>query len=58
MKSLLPQLLKTSFQNPKERHETQAALRPEILKKRLYEKDCTDQEKELIKKSLEYSQNL
>lgn len=58
MKSLLPQLLKTKFHNPKERHENQAALRPDILKKRLYEPNCSDQEKELIKKRLEYSQNL
>lgn len=54
MKSLLPQLLKKSFNNPKERHENQAALRPEILKKRLYEKNCSEQEKQLIKKRLEF----
>lgn len=58
MKSLLPQLLKTNFNNPKERHENQAALRHEILKKRLYEKNCSEQEKQLIKKRLEFSQNL
>lgn len=58
IEQLNTQLLKKSFNNPKERHENQAALRPEILKKRLYEKNCTEQEKQLIKKRLEFSQNL
>ena len=58
MKSLLPYLLRTTFNNPRERHDNDAELRPDILKKRLYDKDCTEQEKELIKERLIEHRNL
>ena len=58
MKSLLPYLLRTKFNNPRERHDNDSELRPDILKKRLYDKDCTEQEKELIKQRLIEHRNL
>ena len=56
--SLLHLLKKTTFNNPQERHEVNRQLTYDVLKKRLYVKDVTQEEKELIKKRLEEHQIL